>query len=478
MGRWARWILRLAAWMIPARERGEWTEEWRAELEALDELRRTVPLPEGLPTPVGFALGAIPHAVWTRTEGWSMGSVWQDVKFGVRVLRRSPGFTAVAALTLALGIGANASMFSLINGLLFRAPDQIAAPDRLVQVARSYDQAPRWDNFSLPAVNLIRDEARVFSGVAAYSPAAFTVGRGAETEQLLGAYVTGSYFEVLGVRPAVGRLLRPDDDVVPGAHAVVVLSHELWTRRFGGDPGRIGGTVAIGSEPYQVVGVAPPGFVGPESLGAPPELWVPVMQRSRGDGAPPAEEWGYSWLNTVARLSEGTTFVQARSAMEVVTDRLREASTQNEDIRVLLASGVGLDPQDRAEGEQLSFVLLIIVGVVLLLTCTNVANLFLARAMGRRTEVGVRLALGAGRRRLARQLLTESLLLAGLATLLAAPLVLLADRFVPLVFPYQLSVSVDADGRVWAFLVGVGLVAGLLFGAAPAWGALRRDMAR
>jgi predicted permease len=400
--------------------------------------------------------------------------VLQDLRYGTRVLLRAPGFTLVAALTLALGIGANASIFSLVNGLVLKPPAGIQAPDRLVQVARSYESAPRWDNFSWPALQLIRTEARALSGVAGHSDQVFVMGRGSETEQLLGQLVTGDYFDVLGVRPWVGRLLLPADDVEPGAHAVVVLSHGLWLRRFGGDPEVVGRTVPLGAVPYEVVGVAPPGFAGARSLGAPPALWVPTMQRAGYGGELPFDQWGSSWIYLVGRLAEGVSFEQAQASMGVVSRRLREASTTNADMLALLERGVGLDPGDRRQAEQISLVLVLIVGLVLLLACTNVANLSLARAAARRAEVGVRVALGAARSRVARQLAVESTLLAALATLLAVPIVLAAGDFLPRVFPYAVSVSFAADARVFVFLVLVGGVAGLLFGIAPAWTLTRR----
>jgi putative ABC transport system permease protein len=190
-------LIRLAAWLVPGDLRQEWREEWIAEVDALEAARA-----EGasaLPRLNEFAMGALPHAVWMRTEGWTMDSVLQDVRYSFRVLRLNPGFTLVAALTLALGIGANASIFSLVDGLLFRAPAQIEQPERLVQIARSYESAPRWDNFSWPAVRTIREEAQALSGVAAYSGRAFVLGRGAEIESVLGEYVSGEFFSLLGV---------------------------------------------------------------------------------------------------------------------------------------------------------------------------------------------------------------------------------------------------------------------------------------
>jgi putative ABC transport system permease protein len=471
----ARMVVRIAAVVVPADRRQEWLGEWLGELGALSEARARGAT--GLPTPVGFAAGAIPHAMWMRTEGWSVDSVLQDLKYSARVLRRSPGFTTVAALTLALGIGANAAIFSLVNGLVLRHPAQVQQPERLVQIARSYEDAPRWDNFSWPALQTIRAEGRVFAGVAGYSSAAFALGRGVETEQVLGQQVTGNYFEVLGVTPHVGRLIQPSDDVEPGAHAVVVLSHALWERRYGADPEIVGDVVQIGAEPYAVIGVAPEGFTGVETIGSPPALFVPTMQNGGYRGETLFDLWGASWIQVVGRLAEGVSIEEAQAAMSVVSARLREADSVNESIEVLLAEGVGLDPEERQEAGQVSAILAMIVGLVLLLTCTNVANLFLARASARRTEVGVRRAMGAGRGRLVRQLVTESSLLAVLATLLAVPIVMVAGDLLPALFPYRLSVSVGADARVYGFLVGIGLATGLLFGAAPAWAASRRDVA-
>lgn len=471
--RLAALLVRLAALLVPGGRRDEWQDEWLAELSALTRLERGGS--RGLPSPLAFAAGAFPHAAWMRMEGWTVDGLLQDVRFSARVLLRAPGFTLVAALTLALGIGANASIFSLVNGLVLEPPAGIEEPERLVQIARSYESAPRWDNFSWPALQLIREEARGFSGVAGYVDRTFVIGRGAETEQVNGQLVTGDYFDLLGVRPHVGRLLRPADDVEPGAHAVVVLSHGLWMRRFGGDADIVGRSVAIGAEPHNVVGVAPRGFAGARSIGTAPDLWVPAMQHPGYSGTLPFDQWGWSWINAFGRLAEESSFEEAEAAMATVSRRLRDASPVNEDMVVLLEEGIGLDPADRRQAEQVSLILALIVGLVLLLTCTNVANLSLARAAGRGTEVGVRTALGAGRSRLLRQLAVESALLAALATVFAAPLVALSGSFLPAVFPYAVSVSLGADGRVFAFMVAVGAFAGLLFGIVPAWTLTRRN---
>ena len=474
---WARRVLRGCALLVPGHRRREWLEEWEAELEALVRIRAGGPS-RNYPGLAGFVVGALPHALWMRREAWSMDGVWQDVTYAARVLRRGWGFTVVATLTLALGIGANAAIFSLVNGLLFRAPAGIADPDRLVQIARSYDSAPRWDNWSWPASEFIRDEGdRVLSGVAGYSGASFVLGRGESVEPVFGQYVSGGYFPLLGVRPALGRLFDSRDEVAPGAHPVVVLSNRLWQRRFGGDPKVVGSTITLGDAPYEIVGVAPEAFVGSDILGAVPELWVPAMQRTLSSGGTPFAEWGSSWFYLVGRLEEGVGLEAAREEMDRISLALREMWEPHDDIRILLAQGIGLAPEERAQGQRLSLLLGGIALLVLLLTCANVGNLFLTRASARTGEVGLRQALGAARGRVVRQLVTESLVLSLVATAVAVPLVVGVSRLLPSIFPLPLVASLAPDVRVYLFLAAVGVLAGLLFGAIPAWITSRSDVA-
>jgi predicted permease len=407
-----------------------------------------------------------------------MDSVAQDLRFAARVLRRTPGFTIVAALTLALGIGANTGIFSLVNGLMIRPPAGIEEADRLVQIARSYDGAPRWDNWSYPAAELIRDASALMSDVAGYSNGSFVLGQGEDLEPVAGQYVTGNYFSTLGVHPTVGRLLEPADDRAPGAHPVAVLSHGLWQRRFGGSPTVVGTVLQVGSFPYEIVGVAPEGFVGIDALGTSPDLWVSSMQRTRSDGGSLHDQWGSSWIFVFGRLQDDVTFGAAEASMAAVTQRLREASDVNEDIRVLLAAGVGMSPAERAEGGRVVLLLSGIAALVLLLTCANVGNLFLTRATARIGELSVRQAIGASRARLVRQLVTESVVLAMVAIAVAVPIVIGVSGVIPALFPFPMTVSVAPDASVFLFLLGVGVAAGVLFSAAPAWGVARQDVSK
>jgi len=462
--------------LVPRYRRGEWLEEWTGELKALG-VYRSQGHARNYPGIGRFVLGALPHALWTRKEEHSLESLGKDIRYALRVLRRSPGFSVVAVLTLALGIGVNGAIFSLGNGLLFRPPPGLADPGRLVQIARSYDNAPRWDSWSWPAVRLIRDEARLLSGVAGYSSSTFVLGRGEGTIPAQGQFVSAEYFDLLGIRPVLGRMLGPQDEVAPGAHPVVVLSYGLWMRRFGGDPGVIGSSLPVGGAPYELVGVAPEGFVGVETTGSPPDLWVPIMQRVSSSGQLPFEEWGSSWIYLFGRLREGVDYRTAEASMDALTLRLRESSEINEGIRIEMAPGIGLSPDERAEAIRLTFLLMGIGLMVLLLTCFNVGNLFMARASTRGMEMGVRRALGAGRGRLTRQLFTETLLLSVLATAVALPLVAGTAGALPSLFPVALAVPLEPDLKVFLFLAVIGLLAGVLFGTAPAWALARTSLA-
>jgi len=475
--RWGTAFLRACSLLVSRYRREEWLEEWYGELDALVHLQRSGR--GGLyPRILSFVLGALPHALWTRKEEWTVDSMVQDVRYGLRMLRRGPGFSLVAILTLALGIGANGAIFSLLNGLLLRPPPGVAGADQLVQIARSYDEAPRWDNWSWPAFRMIGEESTALSGVAGFSPFPFLVGRGAEVEPVRGEFVSGRYFDLLGLVPTVGRLLSPMDEIAPGGHPVVVLSHGFWERRFSGDPGVIGTTLHVGGAPYEVVGVAPEDFLGVDVMGSPPELWVPAMQRTLSDGGSLHEEWGSSWFYAFGRLRPEVSYEAAEASMDRVTHLLRSASPLNEDIRVLLSPGIGLSPEERAEGRRITLLLGGIALLVLLLTCANVGSLSLARVANREMEMGIRNAIGAPRTRLARQLITESVALGLVAAAVTVPLLALAGGGLSAFFPVTLRVSLAPDLRVFLFLAGVGLVAGLLFGLAPAWATTRRDVSR
>jgi predicted permease len=471
------WLIRAASVLVPSDARREWTEEWVAELDALHAARAQRDLRADLPAPLLFALGAFPHAFVVRAQESLMDSLLQDLRYAVRLLRRAPGFSIVAAATLALGIGVNGSIFSMVNGLILRAPEGIEEPERLVQVARSYETEPRWDTWSWPALELIASEATALQGVAGYWGQSSVIGQGNEVEPVWGQVVTGNYFELLGARPHLGRLLQPADDAPPTSDRVVVLSHALWSTRFGADPAMVGRRVSIGPLSYVVVGVATPGFTGAAIFDPPPMLFIPAAHDPTRDlGTSP---WGRSWISVVGRLKEGVTFEQAQASMAVVSARLREADgssfgISDSEIEALIAPGV-MSPESRQVVKWFSLIVMSIAGMVLLISCTNVATLFLARATARRGEVGVRMTLGASRSRLSRQLLTEGAVMGAFAAALAIPLVVLSKGALPLLLPGQVAVSFPTDGRVLLFIALLGLMAGVLFSAAPAWSSSWRE---
>ena len=413
-----------------------------------------------------------------------MSSVLQDLRFARRLLVKSPVFTAVVVLTLALGIGLNTAVFSAIDALLLRPLPGVRAQNEIVQLYRSFPGDVKWGSNSIPHYLDVRERSsEAFSAVSAWSFQEMSIAADGRSQKVMGAMVSANYFSLLGVNAAKGRVFLSEEDQGRGAHPVAVVSYAAWKGLFGGDQSIVGKSVVLNGQNYSIIGVTPEGFQGTMAM-VTPALFVPLMQYDHvRPGYPQGfDRRGSNFMNVLARLKPGVTLRQANDRMKALVAQLRTEHPddyKDSGITLVPQAEAGIHPTLRTAQLGLSSVVMAVVLILLLVACVNVANLFLARARDRAREMAIRLSLGARRAALIRQLLTESLVFAAVSAVVGLGIaqwaITLANR-ISLPFDIDFNAGLSLNPTVLLFALVVSAATAMLFGIVPALSATRPSL--